>query len=411
MKLSMSDARRLALRCQGLDGRWGLPAGKEGVARAIERLGYVQIDTIAVVQRAHHHTLWARCPDYDPQMLHELQARDRRVFEWWASAASYIPMCDYRYYLPRMRAAARQPRTRKWMQENRQLVEDVLARIRAEGPLGSADFEAPDGFNRGTWWSWKPAKRALETLFDCGELMVTERRNFQRLYDLRERVLPPDVDTTEPAAGEVARFETRRALGSLGFAPVDDVRWRQWASQRTGVETVHALVDAGEVVTFEIEGMDGQTFCALAEVLAEAVGLQEDGTPLHILSPFDNLVIRRGWLKTFFGFDYRLEAYTPAAKRRYGYFCLPLLWGERFVGRMDAKADRKPGTFIVRRLTFEPSCGDFDALLPALVTRLRAFAAFNGCERIVVEQTEPAYAGVPLARALSLPFDGSLTVV
>jgi len=411
MKISMSMARRLALHRQGLDGRWKLPAGVEGVAQTIERLGYVQIDTIAVVRRAHHHTIWARRPDYDPQMLHKLQAEDRRVFEWWAPAASYIPMCDYRYYLPRMRAATHRPRTRKWMQENEQLVRDVLARIHEEGPLGSRDFEAPEGFKRGTWWSWKPAKRALEALFNCGELMVTERQNFQRIYDLRERVLPLGVDTTEPAVDEMARFEVRRTLGGLGFAPVDDVRWgREWG-QKASSEAVRELVASGEAATFEIEGLDGQTFCALAETLDQVTGQRGDETPVHILSPFDNLVIRRGWLETFFGFAYRLEAYTPAAERRYGYFCLPILWGDRFVGRMDSKADRKSRTFIVRRLTFEPGFTDDDGLTPALSAKLRAFAAFNGCERIVVERTVPAHVGAPLACALSLPFDGSSTMV
>ena len=174
----MSTARKLAIGCQGLDAPWKLPKGKEGVAQVIERLGYVQIDTIAVVQRAHHHTLWSRRWDYTPQMLHELQAQDRRVFEWWGHAASYLPMCDYRYYLPRMRAFAERQKTRDWLGQNAQLVGDVVDRIRDEGPLGSSDFSAPEG-KRGSWWDWKPAKRALETLFNTGEMMVTERRNFQ----------------------------------------------------------------------------------------------------------------------------------------------------------------------------------------------------------------------------------------
>lgn len=399
MRISPSTARCLAIRCQGLDGHWQLPEGKKGVAQVIERLGYVQIDTIAVVQRAHHHTLWSRRPDYDPQMLHELQAQDRRVFEYWTHAASYVPIRDYRYYLPKMRAFAERPRTRRWLEGNEQLVASVLDRIRAEGPLGSADFEAPEGFVRGTWWSWKPAKRALETLFSMGELMVTERRNFQRLYDLTERVLPPETNTTEPDRDEVGRFLVRRALGGLGVAPVGEVRWGR-GNREAISEAIRELEDAGEVAALEIEGTDGEPHYALTKTLEGATRRPESQARLHILSPFDNLVIWRRWLKRVFGFEYSLECYLPAAKRRYGYFSLPILWGDRFVGRLDPKADRKKKTLLVRGVIFEPDLKDYDNLLPALADKLRALAAFNGCDRVVIERTEPEKARAPLVREL-----------
>ena len=393
MRISRAEARRLALYCQGLDGSWNLPAGKEGVAQAVERLGYVQIDTIAVVERAHHHTLWARRSDYTPEMLHELQAVDRRVFEWWAPAASYLPMRDYRYYLRRMRATTERSRRQAWVDEHTALLRHVGDRIRDEGALGARDFQAPEGFERGSWWSWKPAKQALEVLFDSGELMVTERRGFERIYDLRERVLPPDLDTSEPDAEAQERFEVRHVLGGFGFAPVDDIRPRRWSRQRAGGEAVEALVGVGEVATFQIEGEGETVYCALRDVLEEVVGaagaLEKEDRAVHILSPFDNLVIRRGWLNAFFGFDYKLEAYKPAAQREYGYFSLPILWGERFVGRVDAKADRKPGTLIVRRLIFEPGFKAYEALLPSFAAKLWAFATFNGCERIAVEEVVP----------------------
>jgi uncharacterized protein YcaQ len=397
VKISISMARRMALRRQGLDGQWALPAGKEGVAQAIERLGYVQIDTIAVVQRAHHHVLWARRPDYEPRMLHELLAHDRRVFEWWTHAASYIPMRDYRYYLPRMRAAAHRARTRRWLQENEELVQHVRERIRAEGPLGSADFQAPEGYKRGTWWSWKPAKRALEMLLDCGELMVSERRNFQRLYDLRERVLPATVNASEPDAGEVARFIVRRALGGLGFAAEGKVHWGR---QKAKEDALQELIASGDVVSFEIEGFEGQTFYALKEALDEAEPEPAEEARLHLLSPFDNLIIWRDWLKNVFDFDYKLEAYTPAPQRRRGYFALPILWGEAFAGYADCKADRKPKTLIVRQLALEPPYQACDGLLSALAGRLHAFAAFNECERVVVERTTPASLEAALVREL-----------
>ena len=403
-------ARQMALACQGLNGRWNVPEGKDGVAAAIERLGYVQIDTISVVRRAHHHTLWVRRPDYEPQMLHELQARDRRVFEWWASAMSYVPMSDYRYYAVRMGRDSVRSWKRAWLLENEDVVGQVLERIREEGPLGSSDFKAPEGYKRGTWWSWKPAKEALEVLFDMGVLMVTERRGFQRIYDLRERVLPAWVDTTVPTQEELDQFVIRRALGGLGFAAVDGVRWGRWRGVQAGVEAVQDLVDSGEVTTFAMEGAEGQTFCGLTQVIDE-VTCNQGSKLVHILSPFDNLVIQRRWLSTFFGFEYKLEAYTPAAKRRYGYYSLPILWGERFVGRVDAKADRKAKAFIVRNLVFEPGFGDYAELIPLLAARLRLLAAFAGCEGFDVEKTDPANIKDPLASKLQSAGDGAGTDV
>jgi uncharacterized protein YcaQ len=407
MKISLSTARRLALHCQALDGDDSLHPGKEGVYQCIDRLGYVQIDTISVVERAHNHTLWARRPDYDPQMLHELQAIDRRVFEWWATAMSYVPMDDYRFYAPSMNAPLRWHR--KWYNENVQLTERVLERVKAEGPLGSSDFKPPKGFKRGDWWSWKPAKIALECLFSMGKLMVTERRNFQRIYDLRERVLPPNVDLSPPSAGELARFRARRLLGSLGFGATDRIQWARWGSTPVDQQIVQDMIEKGELTSFEIEGFDGQTYCALCDRLDHVLNRPTSERPdrVHILSPFDNLVTRRGWVHTYFGFDYKLEAYTPKGKRRYGYFSLPILWGDRFVGRVDAKADRKPKTFIVRNLAIEPDFADYDALMGPLSNRFWAFASFNGCERFTVEQTEPAFLRDVLASALATTQQGA----
>lgn len=401
MKIPLSAARRLALHCQALDGSVDLPPGKEGIYQCIDRLGYVQIDTISVVERAHNHTLWVRRPDYDPQMLHELQAEDRRIFEWWASAMSYVPMADYRFYAVHMNKPLSWHR--KWYAENVELTERVLERIRAEGPLGSSDFKPPKDFKRGDWWSWKPSKIALECLFSMGKLMVTERRNFQRIYDLRERVLPPSVDTTLPTPDELARFQARRLLGGLGFGPTDRIQWARWGRKPVPEPIIEGLIEAREVTAFEIEGLEERRYCALTERLERVLGQPADHLDgqVHILSPFDNLIIRRGWLHDHFGFDYKLEAYTPKTKRQYGYFALPILWGDQLVGRMDAKADRKPKTFIVRNLVFEPEFADYETFMPTFVDKLRDLAGFNGCERFLIEQTEPAHVKLPLEQALA----------
>jgi len=397
VKITKALAQKLALAGQGLDGPWELPGGKEGVAQTIERLGYVQIDTISVVQRAHHHTLWSRRGDYHPRMLDELLAADRRVFEYWTHAASYVPMCDYRYYVRSMNRFADRPRTREFLERHAKAVDEVRARIRRDGPAASADFAAPDARKQGTWWDWKPAKRALETLFSLGELMVTERRSFQRVYDLAERVLPADVDTTAPPADDVMRWRIGRLLARQGVSNL-----RHWSLRdREAVRrAVAELIDADEAVELAVPGLDGGPWYALTEAV-EAASRRRRRKRLHVLSPFDGLVIWRGRLRELFGFDYKLECYLPAAKRKYGYFCLPILWGRQFIGRLDAKAERRARRLIVRRLTFEPGFDGFDAAAGALAAKLSDFAAFNGCERIAVEQVRPGKLTAPLVRALT----------
>ncbi len=397
MKISLTAARRMALHCQGLDGTWQLPSGKEGVAQVIQRLGYVQIDSIHVIQRAHHHVLWTRWPGYQPRLLHTLQAQDRRVFEWWTHAASYIPTSDFRFYAPRMGEHALSPGREIWIAEHQDIMEHVLSRIQAEGALGTADFKAPEGFEGGSWWSgWKPAKRALEVFFNLGVLLVSERRSFQRIYDLRERIIPDGADQPLPDTGETEAFIIRRALGSLGALPAAEIRW--WGSEQPSEDALQRAVDERWIVPLEVEAQADTPWYALRTTFDM---ISQSTTPppsqLHILSPFDNLIIRRQWMERLFeGFDYRLECYLPQEKRQYGYFALPILWGQRFIARIDTKADRKRRTLIVRQLTFEPDFTDYDAILPRLAEKLWAFAAFNACDTFSVEQVVPA----PLRRPL-----------
>jgi uncharacterized protein YcaQ len=399
MKISLATARQLALRAHGLDGGWTLPLGKEGAAQIIERLGYVQIDTIHIIQRAHHHILWTRLPQYAPKMLDDLLAKDRRVFEWWTHAMSYIPMRDYRFYVPRMGRHALWGRQREWFDAHTDVITHVRERIRAEGPLGAADFQHPKNTTNG-WWDWKPAKQALEIITTMGELMVTHRRNFQRIFDLTERVLLPDVDTTPPSEEELQRFIVRFALNTGGVLRENEV---QWSRRKADPAALQAMVDTGEVMAFEVEGLNGETCYALSDVVEAVTQSPGDKPHLHVLSPFDNLIIDRRWVRTFFdGFDYTIECYLPAAKRKYGYFVLPILWGDRFVARLDSKADRKPKTFIIKRLLFEPDFDEYDAVLPALVEKLRAFAAFNGCDNFTVEDVQPEKIKAPLSDALAV---------
>ncbi len=358
--LPLTTARRLSIRTQGLDNHTPVSSGKEGTTQVVERLGYVQIDTIAVIERAHDHILWNHHPGFTSDMLGELLAIDRRVFEYWIHAAAYVPMADYRYYLPRMATAHNWRRESLFRKENKKLVKEVYERIRHEGAMASADFDYQDA-KRGTWWDWKPAKRALEVIFNTGELMVS----------------------------------ARRALSTLGLASLPQIR--KLYANHGARKALDDLLEAGEAVAVQIENQEAPYY-ALTATLDNTPRQQKNH--LHLLSPFDNITIDRDRLLDLFDFHYRIECYTPAPKRQYGYFTLPILWNGSFIGRLDPKAERKSQTFLVRNIVFEPGFKDYDALLPALAKALHRFAAFNGCTSIRVERTKPSNFKTPLNRIL-----------
>lgn len=396
MKLSKESARAFALSRQLLTGA-RLPKGKAGTLRAIEHLGYVQIDTISVVERSHHLVLRTRLPDYDHRYLHDLQAKDRKIFEYWAHAASYVPMKDYRFYIPAMK---REPREGSWFDQwakkNAAAVKMVRRRIDKEGPLAPSDFEDDRDRKRGPWWDWKPAKAALEVLFWRGELMVKERRNFQRVYDLTERVLPGDLDTTLPSEREVKEFFVYRALNALGIATVRDMDRYIGISGKLA-EAVSRVLASGELTELEIDGLK-KPYYALAKDLTKISRREpQTGDQVRFLSPFDNLIILRDRTRVLFDFDYCLECYVPKPKRKYGYFCLPILWHNRLVGRIDPKADRPRRVLLVQNLHLEDNLEDGNAFFAALAGAINDFARFNSCERVALSEKIP----VSRARRLS----------
>ncbi|MCJ7609386.1 winged helix DNA-binding domain-containing protein, partial [Candidatus Bathyarchaeota archaeon] len=223
MKVSRNAVRRLQLERQGI-GVFPRSVDKKDVFEAVDRLGCIQIDTISVVERAHHFTLWSRLGCYDKRLLYDLAYEDRRVYEGLGHAASYLPLKDWRYFIHANRVRAEDYAThRGWFADTDPgMLELVLKRIRKEGPLASRDFE--ENKPQGGWWSWKPSKTALEALFSTGTLMVSYRENFQRFYDLTERVLPSWVDTSEPTKEERLRFFVTRTMGCLGAIRPSDIR-------------------------------------------------------------------------------------------------------------------------------------------------------------------------------------------
>jgi uncharacterized protein YcaQ len=406
--ISQKTARRLALNAQLFDGKTKIKKGKEGIAQAVGHLGYVQIDTISVIERAHHHTLWNRVPGYAPAQLHEAQAIDRSIFEYWGHAASLLPMKDYRFYIPMMRSFY-DPKNawyRGWGEKYGSHIGPVLKSIREEGPKAARDFENPSGAGKGPWWDWKPAKAALEMLFWRGELMIRERNRFERVYDLTERVLPGGTDIRMPTPDELGRFIVSRALSALGVANEKDIRdYIRIGDRDIVARALKEMLFSAAIVRLSVEGQSGVLYALPGEL--EKVSALRAGAPrVHLLSPFDNLVISRSLLKERFAFDYTLECYVPKGKRRHGYFVLPILFGANIAGRLDPKADRATGTFIVRQLALEPGFADLERLIPELGRALCDLARFNGCRTILLENIQPKKLSVPLNRALTLGMKG-----
>lgn len=378
--LSPAQARKLALLSQGLpvSGHKGL----SGTLASIQQLSYVQIDSISVVSRAHHHTLWSRVKGYRPEHLDTL-LKQGKIFEYWSHAAAYLPMEDFRFTLLNK---ARIAHSEHWFKPNPKVEQEVLARIRQEGPLQAKDFDKPDQ-HKGSWWQWKPAKKALEQLFMAGELMCPYRAGFQKVYDLTERVLPADVDTRTPSDDEMARYLIERSLNSHGFTRLDEAGYLRKGIKASIKEQLHSMQEQGELSAIQIGSQAYVTTPALLERLNRPLARKK----ISLLSPFDNLVIQRKRLQHVFDFDYKIECYVPANKRQFGYYALPILWQGELIARVDAKADRKTGIFHINKLVLEEpahfSLADFSA---ALFPVLQDYAKFNQCLDIVIHTTEPS---------------------
>jgi uncharacterized protein len=396
--LSLDQARRVALAAQGLaaPARTG-PAGPATLRGVLERLGAIQIDSINVVARSHELVLAARAGRHDRAAFDRVVYRRRAGFEYWGHAASFLPMASYRLCLPRMRRLTEA--TRGWWvdvrQRNQHLYGPVLDRIRAEGPLAASAFRDPDGPRRGSWWDWAPAKHVLEDLFDCGTLLVHDRINFERRYDLAERVLPPGVDTSEPTAAEAAVELTLLAARALGVATAADLAdyYRLSAAQTRAA--LAELVAAGLLQEVAVQGWARPAYLLPGtRVPRRVVG----GQPV-LLSPFDSLIWSRERTERLFGFRYRLEVYVPAGKRVHGYYTMPVLADGHLVARVDPKHDRQAGRLLLRGLHLEPSADPAEAVAATAAAAGR-LAAHLGAERVEAGDAMPAALAASLRATL-----------
>lgn len=402
IRIGLQQARNLHLAAQGLLARPRRRASKADVLAAIARMRVLQIDTIHVVARSPYLVLFARLGAYDPAWLDELLA-EGVIFECWAHEASFAPTTDYALH-----RSYRDERGKHWaMRHARRArsahaaeMEALLEHVRAHGPVKAADFARPQGAPADGWWDWKHEKRWLEALFASGELMVARRERFQRVYDLSERVLANAGAASTAAPAEDFTAAAVRALGITQARWINDY-FRH--GPRLKDADLDARVAAGELLRVEVAGWQRPAYVHAdhAGLLAAAAAGRLRATHTTLLSPFDPVVWDRERAAAMFGFDYRLECYTPAPRRRYGYYVLPILHRGRLVGRLDAKAHRADGVFEVKALYLEDGVAPTTALAEAMLGAISRCAVWHGTPEIRLGRSEPSGFGTCLGLAIS----------
>lgn len=388
--LSQDAVRGLMVAAQGLDDKPRPDPTKKAVRSIIRQMHILQIDTINVIARSPYLVLWSRLGHYDPRWLEDL-LEEGTIFEYWSHAACFLPIEDYPLYRP---GVWRGEHSRQWLNEHPETAERVLDHIRTNGEARSSDFERTDG-EKGSWWNWKEEKVALENLFYAGDLMIRKRHNFQRIYDLRERVLVDFHKLPEYSLAEAHDQYVLNTLQALGVTKADWIADYFRLKKADVAAALKRLEKQDKLMTVEVEGWKTPGYFHadnLKQVEAAAKG-KIPRSKTTLLSPFDPIVWDRKRALDLFSFDYKIEVYTPAPKRKYGYFTLPILHNNRLIGRLDPKAHRKEGLFEVKAVHFEPGVVVDDALVESLKAALHDCAVWHKTPQVVVRAApEPGLA-------------------
>ncbi|RKP45197.1 winged helix-turn-helix domain-containing protein [Trinickia fusca] len=387
--IPVTAARTLHLAAQGLLTPPRRKAVKDDVIAAIRRMAQLQIDTIHVVARSPYFVLFSRLGPYEPQWLDEHLA-EGQLFEYWSHEACFVPIEDYGLLRHRMLDPHGMGLGWKypadWHRRHRKEIDKLLAHVRDTGPVRAADFTRAKGNGNG-WWDWKPEKRHLETLFTLGKLMVLERRNFHRVYDVAERVLPEWDDARDlPAPEQALRTLVARTCAALGVARADWIADYYRLERRQYQEELHALADRGALRVLRVEGWKEDVFVPIEfdALIDDAAQGRLRSSVTTLLSPFDPVVWDRKRASKLFDFDYAIECYTPAPKRKYGYFCLPILHRGRLIGRIDAKAHRASGIFELKSIHLEPGVRIGTALLKDVRRAITRCAQWHGTPELAI---------------------------
>lgn len=346
--IARGQARKIWLRAQRLDEPTPFGSGPEAARAAIAHLGYVQIDTINVIERCHHHILYSRIPDYRRTDLMHLQSAEKSIFEYWTHALSYVPSEDLRFFVPAMKAYRDKPSA--WFGSvSKAEVAAMKKRLRSEGPLSIRDIDDDELVDKNhPWASRKPSKRVLQLMFYQGHVAISARDGMVKTYDLIERHFGWEGNPKPATERQVTAYLLDRALRSQGLVSLDSICHLNAPAKKAVHELIEARVKRRELVPVTIEGAEKVLHWARPQVLEAAGTLLE---LVHVLSPFDPLIIQRKRLKLFFGYDHVFEAYVPAAKRVLGYFALPVLVGDRVVAAIDLKTDRVAEKLLIQKWT------------------------------------------------------------
>ena len=374
--LSKQTARRLWLRAQRLDEGEPFGDGPAATRAAIEHLGYLQIDTINVIERCHHHILWSLIPGYRREHLRQAQTLDKSVFEYWTHALSYVPTRDLPFFLPDMKRHRQSPRG--WFDSvSKEDLRKVLTLIRRDGALSIRDIVDDVLVEKDhAWASRKPSKRALQLAFFRGELTVSERSGMLKTYELMDRHFGWTARPKPASEGQVVDYLLTRALRSQGLASLESICHLDAKRKPPVRKAIEARMRRGQLVRVAIEGAEKLEHWA--EPAALETTPSHDHEPIHILSPFDPLIIQRKRLKLFFDYDHRFEAYVPREKRVMGYFALPVLVGDKIVAAIDLKADRDKQALRIQQWTWlGKHAKDAKRHKPGIEQQLQRFERFQ----------------------------------
>jgi uncharacterized protein YcaQ len=351
--LSKSDARRIWLRAQRLDTSAPFGEGAQAVAGAITHLGYVQIDTINVIERSHHHILYTRIPNYRRADLRQAQSADRSVFEYWTHALSYVPAKDFRFFLPAMKLHKREGH--RWFASVKPEDTRKVMRLLREGPLTIRDIDDDVLTEKEHLWaSRKPSKRALQLAFYTGAVTVSERKGMLKTYELTARHFGWDRPPKPATASEETAYLLDRGLRAQGIVSLDSVCHLDAPSKPAVRRLIDRRVRRGELLPVALEGGGKTAHWAAPETLETRTSDTKSAASalVHILSPFDPLIIQRKRTHLFFDYEHRFEAYVPKEKRQFGYFALPVLVGEDIVAALDLKTDRQNRKLLMQKWTW-----------------------------------------------------------
>jgi len=388
--LSNADARRVFIAKQGLSTPPNRALTKDGLLQLIHDLGFVQVDSIQTVERAHHQILFSRNQTYRREHLTSLLEKDGALFEHWTHDASILPSSFFKYWKHKFvqQEEVLVERWRKWQGEGfEHAFEETYDRVVQNGAILARDIKADDHVSGG-WWNWHPNKTALEYFWHTGKFAIAGRSNFQKIYDLVERVIPDEFREQEVSREEFVDWACRSALTRLGFATSGEIAafWRLISPEEAKAWVTAHRDELTEVIIEPALGGKPRPSWALAEFPAEIADFPEPPARIRVLSPFDPMIRDRNRTERLFGFFYRIEIFVPEPKREYGYYVFPLLEGDKLIGRIDMKADRKKGTLDVKRLWLEPGVKAAAGRLERLEAELERLAKFAGVEKVMLAE-------------------------